>query len=83
LIDVLAQSGQVSADLNRRRAADALYAVVNEEVFQLLTRDCGWDTEQFATWATAVMLHQLLDDGGALATTLRPRPNKRPQTGRR
>lgn len=29
--------------------------VVNEEVFLLLTADCGWETQRFRHWVTSVL----------------------------
>ena len=33
-----------------RTAADAVYAILNEEVYQLLVVDCGWTLERFRPW---------------------------------
>ena len=60
LIDIVAQSGHLHPDVDVETAADIFYALMNEEVFQLLTRDCGWDLIQFHSWATSTMLHQLV-----------------------
>jgi AcrR family transcriptional regulator len=60
LIDILSRSGHLHPDVDRATAADVLYAVMNEEVFQLLTVDCGWDEEQVRTWMTNLMLQQLV-----------------------
>jgi AcrR family transcriptional regulator len=83
LIDVLAHSGHLDAGVDVGLAADALYAVVNEEVFQLLTRDCGWDTEQFVAWATSVMVHELMDTSGSTRSTPTARPKPRRRTASR
>jgi AcrR family transcriptional regulator len=63
LIHLLAQSGHLPANVDRDVAADVLYAVVNEEVFQLLTGHCGWSTAQFQRWATSIMLQHLATTG--------------------
>jgi hypothetical protein len=42
---------------------------MNEDVFQLLTRDCGWSVEQFRTWAVKFMLHQLIAGGATRTST--------------
>jgi len=60
LIDVLWRSGHLHPDVDRPTAADIVYAVMNEEVFQLLTVDCGWDQDQVRVWATNFMLQQLV-----------------------
>jgi hypothetical protein len=41
-------------------AADVVYGLLDEEVFQLFTADCGWDDERFQRWATSLMLQQLV-----------------------
>ena len=41
-------------------AADVYYALINEDVFESLTVDCGWEVEQFQQWATALLQQQLL-----------------------
>ncbi len=33
---------------------------MNEEVYLLLTADCGWSRKRFATWATQTLLDQLV-----------------------
>lgn len=58
LIEVLAQSGTLRLDVDT--AADVFYGLINEEVFQLLTTDCGWDVPRFRRWVTSLMLEQLV-----------------------
>ena len=36
--------------LDVETAADAVYALVNEEVYLLLVDDCGWDLDRFERW---------------------------------
>jgi AcrR family transcriptional regulator len=62
LVEMLAESGHLDPNLDVDTAADTFYGIVNEEVFQLLTRDCGWDVARFRNWATALMLQQLLGE---------------------
>ena len=59
LIEILSQSGHIQPDVTVESAADAFYGVVNEEVFLLLTGDCGWDVDRFLAWVTALMTDQL------------------------
>jgi AcrR family transcriptional regulator len=61
LIALLAQAGHLSPEVTIDIAADAFYGLVNEEVFQLLTGDCEWDVDRYRSWATGLMVHQLLD----------------------
>jgi AcrR family transcriptional regulator len=66
LIEILAQSGHIQPGVTVESAADAFYGLVNEEAFQLLTGDCGWDVDLFRSWLTGLMVYQLL---GVDATT--------------
>ncbi len=67
LVEILQQAGHLRPGLAVDTAADVVYGLVNEEVFQLLTVDCGWDVDRFRRWATALMLDQLLDRSGGPA----------------
>jgi len=60
LIDVLADSGHLRADVDADTAADVLYGLMNEEVFQLFVGDCAWDIERFRAWVTSLMFEQLI-----------------------
>ena len=61
LIEILADAGHLRADLDVASAADVFYTLMNEEVFQFLVTDCGWDVERFRGWATSLMVEQLLE----------------------
>ncbi len=60
LIDVLGRSGYLRPGLDVDTAADVYYGLLNEEVFLLLTADCGWEVDRFQGWATSLMRHQLV-----------------------
>ncbi|MGD9702013.1 MAG: TetR/AcrR family transcriptional regulator [Acidimicrobiia bacterium] len=60
LIEILWLAGHLRPDLDVDTAADVCYALLNEEVFQLLTTDCGWDVDRFQQWATSLMQQQLV-----------------------
>ncbi len=60
LIERLSQSGHVRPGLDADTAADIFYGLLNEEVFGLLTVDCGWSVDRFQRWATALMLQRLV-----------------------
>lgn len=62
LIEILRRSGHLRPGLGVDTAADVFYGLLNEEVFQLLTVDCGWNVERFRRWATPLLLHQLVGD---------------------
>ena len=68
LVEILARAGHLRAGLDVDAAADVVYGLMNEEVFQLLTVDRGWSVERFREWATALMLDQLV---GPATTTSR------------
>jgi AcrR family transcriptional regulator len=58
LVGILADAGHLRSGLDVAAAADVFYAVVNEEVFDLLTGDCGWDVTRFRAWATQLLEQQ-------------------------
>lgn len=60
LVEMLADAGHLRPGLDVATASDVFYAVMNEEVFELLVTDCGWDVERFRRWATSLMIQQLL-----------------------
>jgi len=39
--------------------ADGIWAIASAEVYELLTREAGWDDEQYQTWVAGVMGHLL------------------------
>ena len=66
LVEVLGRSGHLRPGLDVDTAADVFYALLNEEVFLLLTVDCGWDVDRFRRWATSLMRHQLVAPDGSV-----------------
>jgi hypothetical protein len=50
---------------------------MNEEVFQLLSRDCQWDLDRFHSWATALLSQQLVGTAANLATPVSRRHDHR------
>jgi AcrR family transcriptional regulator len=60
LVEILDRAGHLRADVDVDTAADVLYGVMNEEVFQCFTRDCGWSVDRFRAWAGELLLDQLV-----------------------
>ncbi len=60
LVTSLAEAGHLRLGLDVATAADAVYALVNEEVYLLLVGDCGWDVDRFERWLADTLRHQLL-----------------------
>ncbi len=60
LIEILWRCGHLRPGLDVDTAADVVYGLLNEEVFQLFTVDCEWDIKRFQGWATSLMLQQLI-----------------------
>jgi AcrR family transcriptional regulator len=60
LVEILSDSGHLHPDVSVDTAADMFYALMNEEVFQLLIRDCQWDVDRFQRWVASVLLSQLI-----------------------
>ena len=67
LIEILWRSGHLHPRVDADIAADVLYGLINEEVLQLFTSDCGWEVDRFQRWATSLMLQQLVDARGSRA----------------
>jgi AcrR family transcriptional regulator len=61
LVELLHAGGHLRRDLDVDTAADVVYGLLNEEVFLLLTRDCGWEQERFHGWVGTVVAQQLID----------------------
>ena len=62
LVEILSHSSQLPRGLDVDEFADVVYAVLNEEIYQLLIVDCGWDIQRFREWATSLLLQQLTTD---------------------
>ena len=61
LVELLAQAGHLCPSLDVDAAADILYGLVNEEVFLLLTADCGWSRQRFEDWLATLLRHELVE----------------------
>ena len=61
LAELLAQAGHLRPGLDVDAAADVLYGLVNEEVFLLLTADCGWSRQRFEDWLATLLRHELVE----------------------
>ena len=55
LVDALARAGHLRDGLDVNRAADAVYALLSEEVHLLLVRDCGWTTDRYQGWVLTML----------------------------
>ena len=60
LIERLRDAGVLRSDLDVDEAADSFYALVNEEVFQLLVVDCAWAIDRFQAWLADLVRPMLL-----------------------
>lgn len=58
LVGILAEAGHLGTDLDE--ATDGFYGLVNEDVFQLLVGERGWDGDRYRRWATSILRQQLL-----------------------
>jgi len=65
LIEILGRSGFLRSGMDVDRAADLVYGIINEEVFQLFVTDCRWSVEEFRAWAISLMVQQLVGPGAA------------------
>jgi AcrR family transcriptional regulator len=60
VVAALARTGQLRPDLDVGHTADVVYGLVNEDVYLLLTVDCGWSRRRFQTWLAQTMVEQLI-----------------------
>ncbi len=60
LVREFAAAGLLRPGLDVDHAADVVYALVNEDVYLLLTADCGWSRKRFTTWLAATLHDQLV-----------------------
>lgn len=66
-VEILHRGGHLAPELDVDAAADVYYAVLNEEVFQLLVDVCGWDVDRVTSWASALMHAQLVAGAAPVA----------------
>jgi len=69
-------SGSLRPGLDAQRAAEILFVVNSHETFLGLTRDAGWDLEEFKAWLYETLCHQLLEPGSLVEGPSRSRPTK-------
>ena len=60
VVGALAATGQLRHDLDADHAADVVYGLANEDVYLLLTADCGWSRKRFTTWLAKTLHDQLV-----------------------
>ena len=60
LVELLAEAGHLRAGLEVDTRPTSSTPSVNEEVFQLLVVDCGWDLDRFGTWLGGMLADQLV-----------------------
>jgi AcrR family transcriptional regulator len=78
LIPVLTAKHPLRAGLTRTRARDVLLVLTSPQMFVQYTRDLSWTEDEFADWATIVVLEQVF--GLSLLNPARPPP---PSSGQR
>lgn len=69
IAELLQGAGHLRRGLRVDAAADAIYALMSEEVFGLLVGDCGWSAKRFESWFADALVSQLVTP---VATTERP-----------
>jgi AcrR family transcriptional regulator len=60
LAEILSEGGHLKSGLDVDTAGDVLYALANEDVFLLLTVDCGWPVDRYRDWLTMLLTDQLV-----------------------
>jgi AcrR family transcriptional regulator len=59
LVDYLAHSKRLRADLNRKRAQDILWMLTSRDVYRMLTSEKGWSPEEFEIWLKRTLVETL------------------------
>lgn len=60
----LRSTGEVRADLSDQQVADVVWTMNSAEYWDLLVRERGWSSEQFAGWLRDAWVRLLLDQAG-------------------
>ncbi len=75
VIDAIAATGDLRADLDAARAADVLWSIGSPEVYLQLTVDRGWSVADYRTWLAETLQATLLQRPAALADSSTPTPD--------
>ncbi|RCG31621.1 TetR/AcrR family transcriptional regulator [Sphaerisporangium album] len=59
-VAIIARLRALRPGLTRRRAADITVGLLSPELFLIMTRESGWTTAQWQTWAADHLAHDLL-----------------------
>lgn len=62
-------AGKLRSDLGPSEAADVLYTLTSPEVYLLLVRTCGWDSDHYERWLRTTLRTLLLDPGTPASQT--------------
>ena len=59
LVDLLLENRQLRPGMDRRRAVDTYFAIVNSTTYELLVRQRGWTLSEWQVWITDVIAREL------------------------
>jgi AcrR family transcriptional regulator len=59
-VQALAERGHLRASLDRREAADLVWALSGPDVYRLLVVDSGWSGDRYESWLAITLVFQLL-----------------------
>ena len=59
LVDVLIENRQLRAGIDRRRAVDTFFALVNSATYELLVTQRGWTLSEWQAWTADVIEREL------------------------
>jgi AcrR family transcriptional regulator len=62
LVDLLIENRQLRAGIDRRRAVDTFFALVNSATYELLVAQRGWTLSEWQDWIADVIERQLFGD---------------------
>jgi AcrR family transcriptional regulator len=59
LIEQLAHSKRLRADLNKKRAQDILWMLTSRDVYRMMVNEQGWSPEEFEIWLKKTLVETL------------------------
>jgi len=61
LVDLLIENRQLRAGIDRRRAVDTFFALLNSATYELLVTQRGWTLSEWQTWIADVIERELFE----------------------
>ncbi len=63
IVAAVAARSALRADVDRERAADVVYALIDPGLYHVLVRERGWTHDAFTDWLATTLQHELVEAG--------------------